>query len=887
MASAIYQAVHSAGLYHDDETLLNGRSWTDSPIHMQLKANTKKFETITIEKALSLIGADIESDDTKHIVNQYRNALFEYDVAKQNEKKGYEKAKDDLKKIIPSVCFSGQFKGSRSKVNFIPESCTNTFVIDIDKLDLTVVAKHKKILTDLPFVRFAFVSPSENGLKAGLHVPAFKNDDDIKIIFEHVKRYFKDRFNITLDDQCKDVSRLCLLSIDKDIYTNEYATMLDIDMNPEPTSNASSSAGKSFDDEFEVLPKDSAESQGGSVRKQKKVVQFSTSKDNYVNKGLEGELATLASASKGNRNSTLNEVAFNGFGLLYANGCVAMYDVFREQLLSTAKQVGLSEKESLITINSAFKSKERASRKPYEEIAQTRTNQVASVSHIGNNSNTSGGNNSSDDNFSELIGDMNKDYSVVSMSGKSRVAHLKYDGKYDLQTFQDFKNFHLNKTVSVVVDKKVKDISQATIWLNSALRKEYLQGIEFFPTHGDADRKNGKLNTWRGFPHERIKYDPKRIKPFLHYIENIVCGGNKEYCNYLTGWIAYSFQKPHLQTKVAIVLRGNKGGGKSILGDLLMILWGHHSVRISDSKSIAGNFNGTLENKCFVSGEEAIYHGDKKSEGILKSIITDPTLHIERKGFDAVQHPNRLKIMLTANDDHVIPSSHDERRYFCLHVKDKFKSKADRFEYYEDIYKLRGEGEEGIDRDNEAFSMFFDYFLSYDLTGFNPMNYPETDENRNQMEESLGYIPKFLLECCERGYIASLRKGESVSGYKIPDQDDTCGEVELYPDWYTSVSLLAVKKAMEEWGQRNYKSTYDKVEKNDISRYFVKRLKLKAICKGATLAPSPNGYTTKNCKGYQLGFPSELEERIRKAENLTPLIDDDDASTAEIEGDDF
>jgi hypothetical protein len=48
-------------------------------------------------------------------------------------------------------------------------------------------------------------------------------------------------------------------------------------------------------------------------------------------------------------------------------------------------------------------------------------------------------------------------------------------------------------------------------------------------------------------------------------------------------------------------------------------------------------------------GDEAFYAGDRAHVGILKTIITEPTLTIEGKFRDAVLSPNFLHVMLTAN----------------------------------------------------------------------------------------------------------------------------------------------------------------------------------------------------------------------------------------------
>ncbi|TXL11753.1 hypothetical protein BMR04_15915, partial [Methylococcaceae bacterium HT3] len=237
---------------------------------------------------------------------------------------------------------------------------------------------------------------------------------------------------------------------------------------------------------------------------------------------------------------------------------------------------------------------------------------------------------------------------------------------YSFQTFADFQNFFSNKTVTVLNDEKYTKVSKAAIWLNSPDRKEYSQGIEFYPTIGDSDRNNGRLNVWSGFGYKRKPYNINRIQPILDYIKDVVCGGNDVYCSYVKGWIAKGFQKPHIPAGTAIVLRGEEGSGKSTLGLILATLWGNSGMIIEDSDHLTGKFNNQLMNCAFLAGNEAVYHGDKKAQSKLKSLVTDTSLMIEGKGVDAIKIRNCLKIILSANDDWVVKTSSKQRRFFCL-----------------------------------------------------------------------------------------------------------------------------------------------------------------------------------------------------------------------------
>jgi hypothetical protein len=104
-------------------------------------------------------------------------------------------------------------------------------------------------------------------------------------------------------------------------------------------------------------------------------------------------------------------------------------------------------------------------------------------------------------------------------------------------------------------------------------------------------------------------------------------------------------------------------------------MFGQHGMRISNSKHLIGNFNAHLQDCCFLYADESIYAGNHAQDNMLKGLITDDTLIIERKGIDAVSMPNRLKIVMASNNDWVVSASSDERRYFVLEVSSQYRGK--------------------------------------------------------------------------------------------------------------------------------------------------------------------------------------------------------------------
>ena len=202
-------------------------------------------------------------------------------------------------------------------------------------------------------------------------------------------------------------------------------------------------------------------------------------------------------------------------------------------------------------------------------------------------------------------------------------------------------------------------------------------GLTLDPTGGRF--VDGKLNLWCGFG---IDPAPGKWPLLKAHIEQVICGGEPDLISYLMKWLAWVLQNPARHAEVAVVLRGDKGTGKGIFGRLLLSIFATHGLHISNREHLVGKFNSHLMHCCFLFVDEALWPGDKPAEGVLKRIVTEPTLTVEPKGIDAQEAVNRLSIMMASNEDWVVPASSDERRFACFDVS--AARKGDR-SYFDDL----------------------------------------------------------------------------------------------------------------------------------------------------------------------------------------------------------
>jgi phage/plasmid-associated DNA primase len=157
-----------------------------------------------------------------------------------------------------------------------------------------------------------------------------------------------------------------------------------------------------------------------------------------------------------------------------------------------------------------------------------------------------------------------------------------------------------------------------------------------------------------------------------------------------------------------------------------------------------------MANRLLVAVEEGFWAGDKSADGILKDLITADRMIVERKGIDASQIKNCIRILMSANDDWVVPATRDERRYCVLDVGNKHKQ--DKSYFTAICYQLDHEG--GLER------MLYDllnYPLDLDLNKI-----PQTVALSEQKAQSFSCVEQFVSDALMSEVIARSPTGHDI-----------------------------------------------------------------------------------------------------------------------------
>ena len=119
------------------------------------------------------------------------------------------KAYDLQKKSLPVFCWSGTFEqGQRPKNDNLLQH-SGRLQIDIDSLGLKQAQEVRELLANDPHIEAVFLSPSRRGVKAAMQIPICLDNKEHKQAFEATRLYIKEKYNLIIDENCKDVRRLC------------------------------------------------------------------------------------------------------------------------------------------------------------------------------------------------------------------------------------------------------------------------------------------------------------------------------------------------------------------------------------------------------------------------------------------------------------------------------------------------------------------------------------------------------------------------------------------------------------------------------------------------------------------------------------------------------
>ncbi|OSZ80205.1 hypothetical protein CAP36_02840 [Chitinophagaceae bacterium IBVUCB2] len=168
----------------------------------------KNFTNPVEDVSLIILSNWIASEKYKPAVAEIRNLIAQGKTEEAQAKK----------QLLPAFTPSATFKDKRLLPNM--EQYSGFVHLDFDKLSPVQLIASFQIIAAIPYTFLCFISPSGNGLKVFIEVKTGAEHHDTA--YQQVKQYYENATGLKADVKCKDITRLCFVSHDPQLYKNIY-----------------------------------------------------------------------------------------------------------------------------------------------------------------------------------------------------------------------------------------------------------------------------------------------------------------------------------------------------------------------------------------------------------------------------------------------------------------------------------------------------------------------------------------------------------------------------------------------------------------------------------------------------------------------------------------
>lgn len=212
------------------------------------------------------------------------------------------------------------------------------------------------------------------------------------------------------------------------------------------------------------------------------------------------------------------------------------------------------------------------------------------------------------------------------------------------------------------VNGKVKQIPAADFWNTWPLRLTY-SGLDYVPD-GPRELTDGSYNLWSGWGCDSLAGDVSAWRDLLDHLFR----ADPVMRVWAEHWIAFPIQHPGSKLMTALVLHGVQGSGKTLLLEVLRLIYGEANSYTIGNSELGSRFNGWAAQKQLICAEEVSGADRRHDANRIKALITGSNISIEEKYVPAYELPNRANFIFASNSKLPLFMSEDDRRFAVCDV---------------------------------------------------------------------------------------------------------------------------------------------------------------------------------------------------------------------------
>jgi hypothetical protein len=169
------------------------------------------------------------------------------------------------------------------------------------------------------------------------------------------------------------------------------------------------------------------------------------------------------------------------------------------------------------------------------------------------------------------------------------------------------------------------EIEYAKIWLRSKYAKRAENGFTFDPELAPLSLVEGSFNLFRGLAVEPAQLGPVNL--IEKHIFEVLANGRSLTYNWIIDCMSQMVQQPNKRLMVVPCFLGSPGCGKGIILEKLIGGWfGKHFQHLSGIEGLTTKYNAFMADTLHIFVDEVSATESKKTNSVLKCLITEPTL---------------------------------------------------------------------------------------------------------------------------------------------------------------------------------------------------------------------------------------------------------------------
>lgn len=265
-----------------------------------------------------------------------------------------------------------------------------------------------------------------------------------------------------------------------------------------------------------------------------------------------------------------------------------------------------------------------------------------------------------------------------------------------------------------------------------------------------------------------------KLNPVLNHISQVYANDHIDRYTKILDLLSHIVQFPWIMPKIMLILHSDeKQIGKGIVFEWLInqVFGTHIAGKTSDPSKVSQRFNSFLDKKNLIVFDDMSTHENYKADYFedMKSLITDPTQTIEKKGVDVGKSKQIYPFFVVlTNHINALKIEQGDKRCLLFKCSSRYENNTDYFDALGKVLK-----------NDEIADIMYTYLYNRKIEG-NIREIIDTEERREAINSTAPYPHRFLRELQAGDIEITLEQVEGDYNYENRKKNLVLPETEKY-----------------------------------------------------------------------------------------------------------